>query len=112
MNTMNEGQFRKYRAFGHQRLNEMSDVKETNKLCIPINPNINFSSIQPIAIHGPADALSGFRVVEANHTTALGLAIFHLNISILNHACRGKSISVKSNLNVKTQRLILYLQRT
>lgn len=64
---------------------------KTNNLCIPINPNINFSAIQPIAVHGPADALGGFRVVEANHTAALGLAILHLDISILNHACREKS---------------------
>lgn len=64
----------------------MPDVKQINHLCIPINPNINFSSIQPIAVHGPADTLSSFRVVKANHTTALGLAVLHLDVGILNHA--------------------------
>lgn len=64
----------------------MSDATWTHRLCIPVNPNINFSSIQAIAVHGPAGALGSFGIVKANHTAALGLPVLHLNISILDHS--------------------------
>lgn len=83
--------------------NEMSDVGQTYRLCISINPNINLSSIQPVAIHGPADALSSFRGVEANHATALGLAVLHLDISILNHAACVEGILQHLPVEVKWQ---------
>lgn len=96
-----EGQIQMIQSVWTLERLKMSDVTQTNNLCIPINPNINFSSIQPIAIHGPTDTLCGFGVVEANHTAALGLAVLHLNISILDHACREMSADVRSPLNVK-----------
>lgn len=65
------------------------DIRPSEKLsdlCISVNPNIDLSSIQPVAVHGLADPLGSFRTVEANHSAALGLSVFHLDVSILNHA--------------------------
>lgn len=68
-----------------QRL-DIRPHEKLSSLRISINPNIDLSSIQPVTIHGLADPLSSFRTVEANHSAALGLSIFHLDVSILNYA--------------------------
>lgn len=65
------------------------------RLCVSINSDVDLSSIQPIAIHGATGSLGSLRVVEANHATALGLAILCLDVSILDHTCRRKHIRVK-----------------
>lgn len=68
-----------------QRLDVGLNEKQSG-LCVPVDPNVDLSSVQPVAVHGLADALGGLRAVKANHATALGLPIFHLDVSILNHA--------------------------
>lgn len=54
-------------------------------LRVSVDPYVNLSAIQSIAVHGAASTLCCFRTVKADHTTTFGLAILHLDISILNH---------------------------
>lgn len=68
------------------------------RLCVSINSDVDLSSIQPIAIHGATGSLGSLRVVEANHATALGLAILHLDVSILDNTYSRKHIEAVRNI--------------
>ena len=61
-----------------------SGGQETVRSCVSVDPDVDLTAVQPVAVHGAAGALRGLRVVEADHATALGLPVLHLDVSVLN----------------------------
>lgn len=56
--------------------------KKGNCLGVSINPHIDLPAAQLHAVHHPAGALGHFRGLKLHHTTAFGLPVLHLDVSI------------------------------
>ena len=62
---------------------DQSDGREMVRSRVSVDPDVDLPAVQPVAVHGTAGALSGLRVVEADHATALGLPVLHLDVGVL-----------------------------